>query len=156
MASYGPKSLQVRSELHPDLQTVFNAVLELGYDHSLVEGYRTKARQHSFVIAVPPLSKVDYPTVHNTRPCWAVDSYPFMEGHIEFGNTPEETRQCHNFAGYVMGVADMLLKEGKITHRLRNGDDWDGDKNINDQTFMDICHFELIPLPGDTLHYFET
>lgn len=156
MPNYGTKSLQVRSQMHPDLMLIFDTVLALGYDHSLVESYRTKERQHGFFISKPQLSKIDYPTVHNTRPCLAVDSYPFMNNKIVFGNTSEEIRQCHNFAGYVTGVSDLLFLEKKITHKLRNGDDWDGDKNINDQTFMDICHFELVPNTGEILHYFET
>lgn len=155
MAAYGTHSLAQRKQMHLDLMVIFDQVLYLGYDHRLEESYRNKVRQHGFFIAKPQLSKVDYPTVHNTRPCWAVDAYPCPDGTVDFGNTPEEIRQCHHFAGYVCGVADQLYIEGRISHKLRNGDDWDGDKNINDQTFMDICHFELIPNTGDVLNHFE-
>jgi hypothetical protein len=151
MANYGQRSLEVRAGLHPELRLIFDTVLALGYDHSLVEGYRTKVRQHGFFIAIPPLSKVDYPTVHNTKPCWAVDAYTFI--YVK-GLTFDE-RQAAYFAGRVMAVAEMLYTEGKIIHRLRCGIDWDKDNDINDQTFNDPGHFELIPNPGDVLNYFE-
>jgi hypothetical protein len=152
MASYGNHSLTVRAQMHIDLQTIFDKVLELGYDHTLQEAYRTKVRQHGFFISVPQLSKVDYPTVHNTRPCWAVDAYSYfyIKG-IDFNE-----RQAAYFAGRVMSVAQMLFEEGKIIHKLRCGIDWDKDNDINDQTFNDPGHFELIPNPGDVLNYFET
>jgi peptidoglycan L-alanyl-D-glutamate endopeptidase CwlK len=39
----------------------------------------------------------------------------------------------------------MLKNDGKMTHDVRYGGDWDGDKDINDQTFNDTVHFELVP-----------
>jgi len=151
MPTYGKKSLQVRSELHPELALIFDTALELGYDHILAEGYRNRARQHGFFIAVPQLSKVDYPTVHNTRPCWAVDAYVYE--HDKGADYDE--RQASDFAGFIKAVALMLLKEGKITHKIRCGNDWDKDWDINDQTFNDPGHFELVPNPKDVLNYFE-
>jgi hypothetical protein len=43
-----------------------------------------------------------------------------------------------------MGVADRLYKIGTITHRIRNGADWDMDHDVDDTTFWDATHFELI------------
>jgi hypothetical protein len=151
MTIYGKRSLEVRAEMHPDLVLIFDTVLSLGYDHSLVEAYRNKDRQHSFFIAVPPLSKVDYPTVHNTRPCWAVDAYSYIYAK---GLTFDD-RQAAFFAGRVMAISEMLFAAGRTSHRLRCGIDWDKDNDINDQTFNDPGHFELIPNPGEQMNYFE-
>jgi peptidoglycan L-alanyl-D-glutamate endopeptidase CwlK len=43
-----------------------------------------------------------------------------------------------------MGIAQKLKDDGKMTHSVRFGGDWDGDKDITDQKFNDLVHFELI------------
>ena len=40
-------------------------------------------------------------------------------------------------------VAAKLLEEGKITHKLRFGGDWDADTYTDDQNWDDLVHFEL-------------
>jgi len=44
----------------------------------------------------------------------------------------------------VMGVAEMLFAEGKITHHIRSGADWDMDDDVDDTKFWDACHFEIV------------
>jgi hypothetical protein len=46
------------------------------------------------------------------------------------------------FGGYVLGTADQMWMQGEIDTRLRWGGDWDSDREINDQTFDDLAHFE--------------
>lgn len=43
-----------------------------------------------------------------------------------------------------MGLAQKLKEEGKMSHSVRYGGDWDSDKDIDDQNFRDLVHFELI------------
>jgi hypothetical protein len=43
-----------------------------------------------------------------------------------------------------MGIADKLYSEGKMTHRVRCGIDWDQDNDIDDTKFWDAGHFELV------------
>jgi len=51
-----------------------------------------------------------------------------------------------HFGFYVLGVAEALLQQGVISHRVRWGGDWDGDKDTTDQRFNDLVHFELVPI----------
>lgn len=150
MPIYSQNSENKLFQAHPDLQIIFRKVLELGYDHLIADSYRTKAKQHEYFLQ--NLSKVDYPTVHNSRPSNAVDAYVYE--HDKGADYDE--KQATDFAGFVKGVALMLLVEGKITHRIRCGNDWDKDNDVNDQTFNDFGHFEIIPNLGEILKYYET
>jgi len=83
-------------------------------------------------------SKVKWPNgKHNKRPSMAVDVVPYP---IDW----QDRDRFHYFAGYVMGVADMLHAEGLINHRLRWGGDWDRDTQVKDNGFDDLVHFELV------------
>ena len=47
--------------------------------------------------------------------------------------------------GSFLTIADMLFREGEITHRLRSGADWDRDTQyLEPGTFVDMPHLELI------------
>jgi peptidoglycan L-alanyl-D-glutamate endopeptidase CwlK len=39
-----------------------------------------------------------------------------------------------------------LLVEGKISHAIRWGGDWDSDDIFDDQNFDDLPHFELVKI----------
>jgi peptidoglycan LD-endopeptidase CwlK len=136
-------------QAHTDFQILFNYVIQF-YDCTIAESYRTKARQHQML--VEGKSKIDYPTVHNTKPSLAVDVYPYEGDHIDFSKT-----QSAYFAGFVMGAAAMLFRMGVMKHRIRCGIDWDKDNDVDDNDFWDAGHFELIPNPGEVFNnYFET
>jgi peptidoglycan L-alanyl-D-glutamate endopeptidase CwlK len=152
MAKYSKSSSDKLAQVHPDLRTIFYKVLALGYDHLIADSYRTKAKQHEYFTSIPQLSKVDYPTVHNTRPSMAVDVYVYE--HDKGADYDE--KQSADFAGFVKGVALMLLEDGEITHKIRCGNDWNRNSDVNDQLFNDPGHFEIVPNPEDTFQYFET
>jgi hypothetical protein len=48
------------------------------------------------------------------------------------------------FAGYVLGVAQMLKDYGAISSTIICGHDWDNDRDLTDQTFYDTLHFEIL------------
>lgn len=121
---------------HQDLQTLFNEVIKY-VDCTVVCGYRTKAEQEK--AKADGFSKVGYPGTHSTKPSIAVDVAPFEYGAIDWTKT-----QSAYFSGRVMGIADRLFAEGKIKHRIRPGVDWDGDNDVDDTTFWDGAHFELV------------
>jgi len=86
------------------------------------------------------LSKVEWPNgKHNTTPSMAADIAPYP---IDW----EDSGRFYFFAGYVSCVAVKLFAEGKITHRVRWGGDWDSDRHMDDQSFDDLVHFELVPM----------
>jgi len=53
-------------------------------------------------------------------------------------------KRFHHFAGYVLGVAQRLYEEGKMTHRVRWGGNWDMDNDLSDQKYSDFPRFELV------------
>lgn len=134
-------------QAHPDLQVLFNEVIKW-YDCTIADSYRTKELQEQYFNEGK--SKVHYPTVHNTKPSNAVDVYPYELNHIDWGKL-----QSAYFAGWVMGIATQLFNENKIYHRIRCGIDWDKDNDIDDNSFWDAGHFEIIPNKGDVFNYFE-
>lgn len=141
MNSWGTTSAQRRETLHPDLQMFVDAVLEI-HDCTIIYGARAVAEQRRLV--AEGLSKTmnskhlpRYVDRDKLRPLadggvsWAVDLAPYP---VDW----ENTKRFYYFAGYAGAVAAALgLK-------IRWGGDWDGDQDLDDQTFMDLVHFELI------------
>ena len=147
MPQFGKMSVQNLAQAHPDLQVLFNTEIKY-YDCTVSDSYRTKEKQEEYFNK--GLSKVHYPTCHNTKPSNAVDVYPFEINKVDY-----DLMQCLHFAGFVMGIANMLYDQGLMKHRIRNGGDWDKDNDINDNPFEDPGHFEIIPLGGEQFQYFE-
>ena len=122
---------------HRDLQMLFNHVI-LEYDCTVVCGQRNEADQNKAF--KDGNSKVQYPnSKHNITPSLAVDVAPYELNHIDWGKL-----QSADFSGYVKGVADQLYRIGTISHRIRRGSDWDNDNDVDDTTFWDANHFEII------------
>lgn len=123
---------------HRDLQTLFAHVLN-NYNCTIVCGHRGEEDQNKAF--AEGKSKLRYPeSKHNKRPSLAVDVAPYETTGIDWGKL-----QSAFFAGYVKGIADKLFQIGVISHRIRMGIDWDGDNDVDDTSFWDACHFEIIP-----------
>ena len=138
MASYSLASKTKLETCHPDLQTLFFYVI-LGYDNTIVCGHRDRLEQE--VAYANGYSKLQWPnSKHNKYPSEAVDAAPYEKSGIDWGKL-----QSSHFAGYVKGVADMLFRMSIISHRIRSGADWDQDNDVDDTTFWDGAHFEIIP-----------
>lgn len=153
MASYGHKSMGELETAHPDIIKVFLEVVKR-FDNTIVYGYRNPTYQFQLFKKGRTLIKgkwvitnkgavVTYkdgttePSKHNKIPAEAVDAIPYP---IDWG---DEHRMCY-FAGWVMDTAARLKEEGIITHDFRWGNDWNRDTEIRDETFNDLCHFEII------------
>ncbi len=135
MASYSKNSKRKLETCHQDLQTIFNYVVK-NFDNTIICGHRTKKEQND--VYQKGFSKVKWPnSKHNKEPSMAVDSVPWP---IEWGNTA----RMKFYAGYVLGVAQMLLDYGLVEHKLISGLDWDGDTFLKDHTFIDHPHFQLV------------
>ena len=117
---------------HPKLQELCEAVVQ-AYDCTVLTGHRTELQQREAYRL--KRSKVQWPEgKHNSVPSLAVDLAPHP---IDW----DDTTRFYHFAGYVQGIA--AAKDIP----LRWGGDWDRDFDLRDQTFMDLCHFELGALP---------
>jgi peptidoglycan L-alanyl-D-glutamate endopeptidase CwlK len=153
MASYGYKSNVELNTAHPDLQVVFREVIKV-FDNTIVYGNRSIATQfvlyksgRSFIngtwvvtdknLVVTNCDGINIKSNHNYTPSRAVDAIPYP---IDWN----DVKRMHYFAGFVMCTAIRLKEEGKITHDIRWGGDWDRDTQVGDETFMDFAHFELI------------
>lgn len=131
MPGYSKKSMRKLNTCHPNLKRLFLEVVK-EFDNTIIEGHRGKVRQNRYF--EKGSSKVKYPDgKHNKKPSAAVDSAPWLNGKIVY-----EPRQCYFYAGYVKAKAESM------GINIRLGADWDGDKDINDQKFRDIIHFEIL------------
>jgi len=141
MPKYSENSRKKLRLAHTDLQRIFEEVIKY-YDNTIVWTYRGQEVQDEFF--ENGKSKLKYPdSKHNCTPAMAVDSAPYVDGDVS-----DDMYQGYHYAGFVLGIAKMLLKEGEISHELVCGADWDGDIDVNDQTFRDLWHFQLaVPSP---------
>ena len=119
---------------HTDIQRLFSRVVDK-YDCTVLEAHRsieTQAEYYRTGRSKVKLSK------HNSWPSLAIDiaPYPIPDEWGE-GNELEKAKFYH-FAGYVKGLAD------EMGIKIRWGGDWDSDLDFDDQTFMDLVHFELV------------
>ncbi len=70
---------------------------------------------------------------------WAADIGPYP---IKWNDPDPKVRaiyerECLFFGGFVLGIAQTM------GIAIRYGGDWDSDKDLTDQTFQDITHYEL-------------
>lgn len=135
MPRFSQASLSKLSTCHIDLQVLFFEVIK-SFDCTIIVGYRNEADQERAFSEGK--TKLHWPDgKHNRLPSMAVDVAPYP---IDWNNS----NRMYWFAGYVMGIAQKLKDEGKITHAVRFGGDWNSDKDITDNKFQDLVHFELI------------
>jgi peptidoglycan L-alanyl-D-glutamate endopeptidase CwlK len=106
---------------------IFEIVVE-HFDCTVLEGHRSRERQAELYEA--GATRVKW-SKHNHSPSLAVDVAPCP---INWS----DTERFYMFGGYVLGIADMLHIP------IRWGGDWDGDRDVHDQDFMDLVHFELL------------
>jgi len=134
MPVFSERSKQRLQTCHPDLQKVFNAVIE-HFDCVVLYGHRGQAEQDAAVKAGN--SKTPWPkSKHNPLPSLAADVGPF-----EAPSQPidwEDRERMTLFAGFVLGTAQAL------GIRVRWGGDWDQDTRVKDNSFDDLVHFELV------------
>lgn len=140
MPSFGQHSLDALATAHEDLQNLFNEVIKYR-DCTVLCGFRNEADQNKAKAAGN--SNDSWPnSPHNKQPSLAVDVAPFINGNVNW-----QYDNCLMFAGFVMGVAQMM----NLGARIRSGADWDGDQDTTNQKLRDATHFEIILRPGETV-----
>lgn len=129
MPKFSKRSNDRLDSCRKDLQDLFRAVVE-EYDCAVIQGHRGEEEQDSYYHSGK--SRVQWPSSkHNASPSKAADVAPYP---IDWSNT----KRFYHFAGYVKGVAD------RMGIKIRWGGDWDSDNDLDDQTFMDLVHFEVV------------
>lgn len=132
MNKFSKNSRKELNSCDPRLQSIFNKVLEI-IDCTIIEGYRSTERQLQLYKSKD--SEVSFGK-HNFIPSRAVDaaSYP-----IDWDDTKKnDLKEFYYFAGIVKGVSESM------GYKIRWGGDWDSDNDLDDQTFNDLVHFELV------------
>lgn len=135
MPKFSQKSFSQLSTCHMDLQVLFFEVIR-SFDCAILEGYRNEQDQEAAFQAGN--TQVHYPHgKHNKQPSMAVDAYPYP---INF----DDVKRLYYFGGYVLGIAERLKAEGKMTYSVKWGADWNRDTEVKDNKFQDLGHFELV------------
>ena len=130
MFSYSKNSKRNLSECTENLQRIGYVVITI-IDVSCIEGHRNKYDQNRAFSLKLSFKKWPFGR-HNKKPSKAYHLIPYPKGW-------KATREDFIYmAGIVLGVAAALGIP------IRWGGDWDSDNDLNDQTFMDLAHFEEI------------
>ena len=135
MATFGKRSLEVRSQLDPRLQEIMDEAIKV-IDFSMYIGHRSNEEQTRLYNqgrttpgAIVTNAKAGE-SLHNLIPSKAVDAWLYpIEWHDREGQT--------YFAGIVKGIA---FSKGI---KLRWGGDWNRNGNLDDDGFDDLPHFEI-------------
>ena len=136
MPSFGRISQTRLNTCHPDLITLCNEVIK-DFDFSVVCGHRNQVSQ--MVAYEQGKSQLPWPeSKHNKYPSLAVDVAPYPIDWNDKG-------AFYLLAGWMDCTAHRLKREGKITHLVRLGADWNSNHATKDQRFHDLPHIELIP-----------
>lgn len=134
MFKFSQRSLDNLNECHPDLQLIAHEAIKY-FDFVVYEGYRGKEDQDKYFFEGK--SKVRFPnSKHNKSPSMAFDAAPYP---INW----DRTGAFYFMAGIMIAVAKRLKDEGKISHNLRWGGDFNRDRNLYNDKFIDLPHFEL-------------
>lgn len=135
MPRFSKSSFTKLSTCHPDLQVLFYEVIK-SFDCQIIEGFRPQEEQEQAF--KDGHTQLHWPHgKHNAQPSMAVDVTPWP---LDWKNI----KRFYWFAGYVMGIAQRLKDEGKMTHAVRYGGDWNRDDDIDNEHFRDLVHFELM------------
>lgn len=134
MPSFSEQSQENLDSCHSDLIVIFEAVVKI-FDCSVICGHRSEDDQMSAFF--DGKSQTEWPdSKHNQEPSLAADVAPYP---IDWDDRERFTL----FAGYVIGMAATLKAQGKISHNVRWGGDWNQDTQVKDNSFDDLVHFEL-------------
>lgn len=135
MPRFSQSSVSKLSMCHRELQVLFYEVIK-NMDCTILTGFRNQEDQEKAF--TENNTQLHWPNgKHNSNPSMAIDAtpYPYDDKNLN---------RIYWFAGYVMGIAQKLKDEGKMTMGIRFGGDWNRDFDIRDNKFNDLFHFELI------------
>ena len=144
MNKFSRRSKSKLSSCEYDMQLIMIEALRVSkIDFGISEGHRPLARQKKlFDEGLSKIDGVNKIGKHNFTPSMAVDIYAYVSGKASYSSND----LCY-IAGVVDAVSQRLLEAKVIKHVVRWGGNWDADGVIlKDQSFDDLCHFELIKI----------
>lgn len=119
------------------IQDVVNFVLE-HIDVGVIHGHRGEETQND--LYNKGASKLKFPhSKHNTYPSNAIDLVIYVEG---VGYIDEKTsKKYRSYYGFLAGLIHGYCSQKG--YKVVWGADWDSDRNLEDQSFDDLMHFEI-------------
>lgn len=148
MPYYGAASSTHLATCTRNIKLVFTEVIKR-FDNTIREGIRSLTRQAQLVSegASKTMNSKHLPSPLNGK-SRALDTYPYpvtipklviVDGMVTEANArkyAKDLARYYYFGGYVLGTADAMGIP------IRWGGDWDSDREVNDQKFDDLIHFE--------------
>jgi peptidoglycan L-alanyl-D-glutamate endopeptidase CwlK len=148
--AFSARSQANLATVHPDLRLVFETVVK-SWDCIILEGERSEAQQAANVAKrVSKTMESRHRTEYSRYPDAGVDAVDAAPAPLRWPQPPvgtsvaerqqwqKDVARFYYFAGFVLGVAQQLGV------KLRHGGDWDGDRDIHEETFDDLVHFEIV------------
>lgn len=153
MHKFGKRSQECKATLHEDWQVIHDtAIKTIPVDYGIHQGGRTYALQLEYFLTgksrldprIPEqLAKAKHVIIPGVRDKAKASDIHISEKHRGKSLAWDKDHLIY-VAGYLMATADLLFRQGKISHRLRWGGNWDMDGTIViDQEFDDLPHLEL-------------
>lgn len=143
--SFSQRSNDKLQNVHPDLVQICHYAMDTQImDFSVVEGARSLTRQRDLVAKGASKTMNSRHLIQDDGYAHAVDLYPYpINMHKVRAHDTVEICRFGVLAGLVKSGAEDLYKQGKISHKIRWGGDWDNDGETLDHRFFDAPHFEL-------------
>lgn len=135
MPKYSAGSLAKLDTCDPRLQRVFKRAIEI-FDNKIIYGHRGEVLQNK-AFETGHSDKRWPDSNHNELPSKAIDALPWP---VDWKDLP----RMRFFAGHVMAIAAIEAANDNNIWALRWGGDWDSDTDLNDQTWNDLAHFEIV------------
>lgn len=129
---FSSTSLERLEGVHPVLVDLCFKILQY-HDCTVIYGKRTLAEQAELYAKGATKTMNSWHLVQPDGFAYAVDLAPYP---IDW----DHTKRFYYFAGLMVALARETLPAG---YYLRWGGNWDRDEDLDDQTFMDLVHFEL-------------
>ena len=144
---FAESSKKMLEDAHPDAQLILiesKKYCMIDFDLSCV--HRTKAKQlEAFLAGNSTRDGVAKKSKHQLLPSEAFDIYGYS--YKKRGKASYTVHQMSYIAAVIQSTANRLYVEGKTSHIIRWGGNWDSDGYIiDDQEFQDLCHFELLKI----------
>ncbi|MBN2669988.1 MAG: hypothetical protein JXR60_12275 [Bacteroidales bacterium] len=142
MNQFSNTSQQRKATCHLDLQIILDVAISISpIDFGIAEGHRpTDLQLKYFKEGKSKIDGINKKGKHNYKPSLAADIYLFINGKASW-----DKESLSYVMGIIHAVAEILYEQGKITHKIRWGGNWDMDGEILiDQSFDDRPHIELI------------
>ena len=127
MPRFSQKSQERLASCDPNLQKLFNEAIKY-FNCIILEGHRSNERQ---TLLLSQGKTKTAQSKHLSDPSRAVDAAPYPYND-------KDIRRHYFFGGFISGLAKTM------GIKIRWGGDWDQDTEVNDQTFNDLVHFELV------------